>query len=694
MQSPMTLAEILSRFDGVRRVGPNEWKARCSHHRDAEPSLAIKLAGQKLLLNCHAGCETADVLRDARLTFRDLDLSLPVRTSARLTLAAFAEAKALPVDFLRQLDVEEDERGLRITYRLADGTLAPRQRRRTALAAKDGSTWDGPRGESPVAYGLWRLDEAREKGELLLVEGETDTLAAWYHHVPCLGTPGADMTKVLDAPALSMIETLWIMREPDRGGATFVSGIARRLGELEWRGIAKVVTLDGAKDLHELHMKAGADFAARLQAAYQQAARLDEARMSPPPPTAPTLERHGDDFSYATVADDGQPIVITLGKVREAHEGIWAEVAVSRNGNELYFERINLLSSKRNGVIKTLTERAGDLEWSRILEPACRQTIEAIRRGTPAVVLRSRPAPAVRHLVTPVLIENEINVFFGPPGTLKSLIAATIARLVVAQGQLAGFTATRACPVMVLDGEANLVEWEGRDYRLSHADGWNTDGHIYYRRLTRALDTEAAALKAEISRLGIGLVIVDSFGMAAGSEPEGADAAIRLLSTLRGLGPTVTVLLICHVSHVSAEQKHGATKPYGSIYVQALGRSIWEARRDEEGGDDVLVSLFHRKCNVTRLHPPIALRFHFTEEQISVYPADLGEHPELLTRATLRQQVYTLLQRGHRTTASLAEALDAKPASVEQTIRRMRMDRLVDQVGTDKPASWGLVARR
>lgn len=258
----MTLDEILSRFDGVRKVGPNEWKARCSHHRDTEPSLAIKLAGHKLLLNCHAGCETADVLRDARLTFRDLNLSLPARTSARLALAAFAEAKALPVDFLRQLGVEEDERGLRITYRLADGTPAPRQRRRTALAAKDGSTWDGPKGAAPVAYGLWRLEDAREKGELLLLEGETDTLSAWLHNVPALGIPGADMAKVLTADTLGEIERLDVLQEPDQGGATFVRGIRSRLAALGWQGRAFTFALPNAvKDLNDLHRAAGSDFA-------------------------------------------------------------------------------------------------------------------------------------------------------------------------------------------------------------------------------------------------------------------------------------------------------------------------------------------------------------------------------------------------------------------------------------------------
>jgi len=386
------------------------------------------------------------------------------------------------------------------------------------------------------------------------------------------------------------------------------------------------------------------------------------------PLPAPTLERHGDTFAFTTTDDEGQPIVVTLSHVREGHDALYAEVAVSRASSEIYFERVNLLSSKRKDVIKTLTDRARGIEWVSIIEPACRQTIEAIRRGTPAVLLRSRPAPPVRHLVTPVLLENQVNVIFGPPGTLKSLIAAVIARVVAIKGQIVGLTATRQGPVMVVDGEANLTEWEGRDYLLGQSDSWRTDGSIYY-------------------------LIVDSFGMAAGSEPEGADAAIRLLSTLRGLGPFVTILLICHVSQASAEQKAGATKPYGSIYVQALGRSIWEVRRDEEGGDQVVVSLYHRKCNVTKLHAPIALRFHFAEDKISVTAGNLGDRPELLARATLRQQIHAILKRGARTVASLAEELDAKPASVERTIQRMRDDKLVTKTGDATPALWGLVAR-
>src|SRR5262245_32233900 len=100
-----------------------------------------------------------------------------------------------------------------------------------------------------------------------------------------------------------------------------------------------------------------------------------------PPLSSPlTFERPGDTFTFSSHDEDAQPIVVTLDHIREAHDALYAEVAVSRKGSELYFERLNLLSSKRKDVVRTLTERARDIAWPEIIEPACRQTIEAIRR--------------------------------------------------------------------------------------------------------------------------------------------------------------------------------------------------------------------------------------------------------------------------------------------------------------------------
>jgi hypothetical protein len=170
-----------------------------------------------------------------------------------VTLAAFAADKGLPVEFLTREGVTEYIWGLRLTYYLRDGTLAPRQRRRTHLVAKHGSDWGGPKGIALVPYGVHQLDDAHETGELWAVEGETDRLTARFHRLPALGIPGATNWGCLAAEHLAGITRLWLVQEPGEGGETFVRLGAERLRAIGWPGSASAVSLDGVKDLNDLH---------------------------------------------------------------------------------------------------------------------------------------------------------------------------------------------------------------------------------------------------------------------------------------------------------------------------------------------------------------------------------------------------------------------------------------------------------
>ena len=63
---------VLSRLEGVRRV-PSGWEAKCPAHDDRRASLSIAVAEDgRVLLKCHAGCETASVVNAIRLTMSDL----------------------------------------------------------------------------------------------------------------------------------------------------------------------------------------------------------------------------------------------------------------------------------------------------------------------------------------------------------------------------------------------------------------------------------------------------------------------------------------------------------------------------------------------------------------------------------------------------------------------------------------------
>lgn len=68
----MQLDEFLRHFDGVKRIGDGKYKALCPCHNDKQASLGISAKGDKILINCLAGCHYKDILAEVGLTEADL----------------------------------------------------------------------------------------------------------------------------------------------------------------------------------------------------------------------------------------------------------------------------------------------------------------------------------------------------------------------------------------------------------------------------------------------------------------------------------------------------------------------------------------------------------------------------------------------------------------------------------------------
>jgi hypothetical protein len=198
------------------------------------------------------------------------------RSKHRITVKELAKDKKLPAEFLRSLGLKDTAEGVDIPYHLPGGSLAPRHQIRYGLKANGGSCWDDNEGPV-VAYGLDRLAEAREAGFLCLVEGTSDCWTLWHHKFPALGIPGASMTSKLEASHVAGISKLYIIREPDGGGASFVHGFAGRLAEIGWKGPAFVVSFYPFKDPNELHQSNPETFREKFQKALSAADPLDAA---------------------------------------------------------------------------------------------------------------------------------------------------------------------------------------------------------------------------------------------------------------------------------------------------------------------------------------------------------------------------------------------------------------------------------
>lgn len=68
----MELREILTYFDVGRRISETSYQCKCPHHTDNKASMTVTEKDGKILIHCHAGCETEDILKDVGLTMEDL----------------------------------------------------------------------------------------------------------------------------------------------------------------------------------------------------------------------------------------------------------------------------------------------------------------------------------------------------------------------------------------------------------------------------------------------------------------------------------------------------------------------------------------------------------------------------------------------------------------------------------------------
>ncbi len=72
MQTQLT-ERLLERLNQVKRTDDNKWMAACPAHDDHNPSLSIGCGSDgRVLVTCHAGCDTVDVLSAVGLSMEDL----------------------------------------------------------------------------------------------------------------------------------------------------------------------------------------------------------------------------------------------------------------------------------------------------------------------------------------------------------------------------------------------------------------------------------------------------------------------------------------------------------------------------------------------------------------------------------------------------------------------------------------------
>ncbi len=318
---PQKLHFVLARLGKVRQQADGSWMACCPAHDDREPSLHITLQNDKVLLHCFAGCSLDAICHALNIEPRELfvgdDATRCESAPQGLTLEAFAQAKRLERELLRQAQVAQDvyhgKPAVLFQYRDAEGNLQAK-RYRIALSG-DRFRWQTGAEPTQLAYGEWWLPSWREKGKrvVVLVEGETDALTLWQVGLPAIGVAGASNLSEYHARLLESFEVV-VWREPDAGGATFAQKASQLFSHV------KVITPPaGIKDASELWLKCTAEHRESAKVVFKE--KLHELLAQAEPVKPETISDDVTGALYAVTSSLHEPL--DLGAMPEPPPITW-----------------------------------------------------------------------------------------------------------------------------------------------------------------------------------------------------------------------------------------------------------------------------------------------------------------------------------------------------------------------------------
>lgn len=398
--------QFLSHFEGVKRSGDG-WVARCGGHDDRHASLSIGISERsgRRLIRCHAGCDSADVVRAAGLSWADL----------------FPEGKKSARREIEAIYRYEDEHGERLFECVRYSTGGPRFHQRQHLpghvdADREGFVWslgreasNGRAAVPDVRRVLFRtpqvLAAVAEGQTVWVVEGEKDVESLERAGVVATTNPmGAGRGKW--RPEFS--ETLRgadvvIVRDKDEAGRKHGAEVAASL-----EGVARSVRV--------VEAAAGKDAADHLQAGHS----VDEFVEVPPPAES---ERKGASLSEKPVPAGGMSPAALLEETRA-----FLRRFVVIDGDQLvalslwtaHTHTFEAFYCTPYGAISSPEKRSGKTRLLEVLELLVRQPLPTANISDAALfrVIDDR---------APTLLIDEVDAIFGkksPRDELRGIVNA------------------------------------------------------------------------------------------------------------------------------------------------------------------------------------------------------------------------------------------------------------------------------
>lgn len=372
-------------------------------------------------------------------------------------------------------------------------------------------------------------------------------------------------------------------------------------------------------------------------------------------------------------------LTINVSNLKHKSDALKGEIVIKTTlqgySPHLHQTVFNFTSTRAKAELeKELHKVCADIPWEVAIEQMRVKILQAFREQSQVEVIDgSGQPPEFKYTIEPIALHGLPAIIFGSGGTGKSTFALYLAALIQSGQSTKNLKVTEPHKILYLDWETNRHIIAYQYSKICKSIGKALP--LHYLKCSLAFVDCINVIKKHIDTVGADVLIIDSLGLACGGnlmDPDNANQFFLALSQLE----TTTIIL-----HHTSKSDNDNKTPFGTVYFWNNARNIFEIRKmQEQGADDMVIGVFHRKANYDKLVAPMALRIHHNETAISVEEVDVQDYfPDELSVA---DRIYNLLiTTGKLSAKEIAGALNLRQDTVRMTLNRMRSKGQTQKLG-------------
>jgi len=530
----MKVDDFLSKLQKVKTLKKGEFMSLCPSHADREPSLHIKLAEDKILLKCQAGCETNSVLDSINLTVADL----------------FTDSKPQGAIVATYDYVDEDFNFLFQVVRYEPKNFKQRH--------KNGSgewVWN-LEGIRRVLYHLPEI--TLEQGTIYLVEGEKDADKLWEYGQVATTSPGGSSAWKPEYANYLVNKKVTIIPDNDIAGFNFARTIVKSLRN-KAREVKCILLPAEFNDISEWLVD---NDIINLPPMEQDISILFKAEKPDYLDEEGVIAWHKDDYTFKAES------------IRQERTGVHAKISVFSDYQTIAWSTFNIEKSEDRTRLSNQVKK-NDEDVRRKIDLFCAGLWEHhISNTVPEEMAGDETINPPVFFLYPFILEGGGTIIFSAPGRGKSYTALLWAQSI--NTGISTFWEVKQVPVMYINLERSRNSLQRRLAGINKILGLDpSESLLTFNARGKPLSAIQAPVEKAIKRYGIKLIILDSISRAGYGDLTESRPVNLIIDTLSGLSNSWVA--IGHTPR--GDESH----VYGGIMFEAGADLVVQLKSEADG---------------------------------------------------------------------------------------------------------------